>query len=164
VGFQGVDQNKYVYDPAFPAPPAGLTFVDPIPNHGPDEDKFRAGSMGTIQKASTLGMTMPGITGHRSPLGMLFDSRGTLCGDYYKAAFMVSFGALIDVMQDGGQDLALVNFTKVGADYEMKVTQLIAGFTSPIDSVMVDNKIYIVEFATTSGGGSLYEITLPLAQ
>ena len=26
------------------------------------------------------------------------------------------------------------------------------------------NKIYIVEFATAAGGGSLYEITLPVAQ
>jgi len=164
VGFQGVDQNKYVYDPAFPAAPAGVTFVDAIPNHGPDLDKFRAGRMGTIQKASALGMTMPGITGHRSPLGLTFDAQGTLCGDYYKAGFVVSFGALIDVMQDGGQDLALVNLTKVGADYEMKVTQLVAGFTAPIDSVMVGNKIYIVEFAVANGGGSLYEITLPLAQ
>ena len=163
-GFQGVDQNKYVYDPAFPAPPAGMTFVDPIPNHGPDADKFRAGSMGAIQKASTLGMTMPGITGHRSPLGILFDARGALCGDYYKAGFFVSFGALIDVMQDGGQDLSLMKLTKVGANYEMSVTQLVAGFLSPIDSVMVNNKIYIVEFSTTSGGGSVYEITLPLPQ
>jgi hypothetical protein len=64
-------------------------------------------------------------------------------------------------MQDGGQDLGLINLTKVGADYEMKVTTLITGFLSPIDTAMVDNKLYIVELGAN---GRVLEITLPVAK
>jgi hypothetical protein len=164
-GFQGVDQNKYVYDAQFPPAPAGVTFVDAIPNHGPDLDKYRANRTSAILKASTMGTTLAGVTGHRSPLGLAYDTKGALCGDYFKAGFMLSFGALIDVMGDGGQDLALINFTKVGTDYEMKVTQLVTGLASPIDSVMIDNKIYVVEYGTTAANpGGIVEITLPLAK
>jgi hypothetical protein len=50
---------------------------------------------------------------------------------------------------------------KVGTEYEMKVTQLVAGFASPIDSAMVDNKIYVVELGAA---GRVIEITLPVAK
>jgi hypothetical protein len=159
VGFQAVDQGKYVYDAQFPPAPAGVTFVDPIPNHGPDQDKQRVNRTAAVTKASATGGTLAGVTGHRSPLGLTFDTKGTLCGDYNKAGFMLSFGALIDVMQDGGQDLALINLTKAGENYEMKVTTLVTGFLAPIDTTMVDNKIYVVELGAN---GRVIEITLPV--
>ena len=77
--------------------------------------------------------------------GLVFDAKGALCGDYYKGGLVLSYGALIDVLQDGGQDLALLQMTKVNGEYEMTMNILVNGFTAPIDSVLVDNKLYVIE-------------------
>jgi hypothetical protein len=157
-GFQAVDDNKYVYDSGFPPPPAMM--IDAIKNNGPDADKFRPGPTATAATdASDMAMPFHGLTGHRSPLGVTFDNESLLCGDYYKSAFVLSFGAFLDVLGDRGEDLLLLQLTKVGTEYEMKTTQLVTGFTAPIDSVMVDNKLYVVEYGE---GSSVYEITFPL--
>jgi hypothetical protein len=158
-GFQAVDLNTYVYDPNFPKPPAGVTFVDPVPNHGPDQTKYHFDrATKTILDAAQMGKPLAGITGHRSPLGLSFDTTGALCGDYYKAGFLVSYGALIDVMGDRGQDVALMQLYKVNGNYEMNLTQLVLGFTGPMDSTLVGNKLYVVELM-----GGIYEISLPAA-
>ncbi|HTM45221.1 MAG TPA: PQQ-dependent sugar dehydrogenase [Polyangiaceae bacterium] len=160
---QAVTKGTYAsYDAGFPAAPAGVTFTDPVLNHGPDSDKFRVCPDGAPQDASDLSMTLAGITGHKSPLGLMFDTAGALCGDYFKAGFFMTYGAVEDRFLDGGRDLNLARFTKVGAAYEMEVTQLVAGFGgAPMDATLVGNKIYEVEYG---GGGSIIEITLPAAQ
>lgn len=158
---QAVTLGTYEYDAGFPAAPQGVTFTDPVLNHGPDSDKFRVCPDGAPMDASDATMAVAGITGHKSPLGLNFDTAGELCGDYYKAGFFMTYGAVEDRFMDGGRDLNLARFTKVGAAYEMEVTQLVAGFEfAPIDAAIVGNKIYTVEF----GGGSITEITLPTAQ
>jgi hypothetical protein len=70
----------------------------------------------------------------------------------------VSYGALIDVMGDRGQDVALMQLYKVNGNYEMNLTQLVLGFTGPMDSTLVGNKLYVVELM-----GGIYEISLPAA-
>jgi hypothetical protein len=158
---QAVTLGTYEYDAGFPAAPQGATFTDPVLNHGPDSDKFRVCPDGAPMDASDATTTLAGITGHKSPLGLNFDAAGELCGDYNKAGFFLTYGAVEDRFMDAGRDLNLARFTKVGAAYEMAVTQLVAGFEfAPIDAALVGNKIYVVEF----GGGSITEITLPVAQ
>jgi hypothetical protein len=159
-GYSAFDRGTYVYDADFPTAPAG-GFRDAILNHGPDADRFRAGPTSDVLDASEMGQPLAGITAHRSPLGLSFHT-GTspLCGDYDKAGFLLSFGPVLDVMGDAGGDLLLVNLTKNGASYEMNTTQLVAGIESPVDSLMIDNKLYVVSFLT---GADIYEITFPLA-
>jgi len=157
-GYQAVSNGSYAADPNFPQPPAGVTFTDPILNRGPDGDKYRASRTSQPEDASTKGVPLAGITAHRSPLGLSFDVKGALCGDYYKAGFVLSHGAVLDVMGDRGEDLLMLQMTKVGDEYEMKVTQLITGIRTPIDSVLVDNKLYTISWAA---GNSMYEITFP---
>jgi hypothetical protein len=159
-GYSAFDRGTYAYDADFPAaPPDGLT--DAILNHGPDADKFRSGPTSDVLDASDMGQTLAGITAHRSPLGLSFHTGTTaLCGDYDKAGFLLSFGPVLDVMGDPGGDLLLVNLTKNGANYEMNTTQIVAGFEAPVDSVMVDNKLYVVSYLT---GANIYEITFPFA-
>jgi hypothetical protein len=158
-GYYAVDKGLYVYDPAFPPPPAGVTFVDPVPNHGPDQTKYHNDRMSaTILEAALMGKTLAGVTAHRSPLGLSFDTTGTLCGDYHNAGFLLSYGAFLNVMGEAGQDLALMQLYKVNGNYEMNLTQLVAGFAAPIDSTLVGNKLYVVEDPNTN----IYEITLPL--
>jgi hypothetical protein len=159
-GFQAVDKKTWNYDSKLPAKPAALT--DPIVNHGPDLDHMRSSRTASVEDASMMGKPISGITGHRSPLGLAFDTKGALCGDYYKAGFVLSYGALIDVLQDGGQDLALMNLTKVNGEYEMTMNVLVSGFTAPIDSVLVDNKMYVIENRYGGAAGAIYEITFPL--
>ena len=71
---------------------------------------------------------------------------------------MLSHGAVLDIMGDRGEDLLMLQMTKVGDEYEMKVTQIVAGIRTPIDSVLVDNKLYTISWGA---GNSMYEITFP---
>jgi len=156
---QAVQQGTYTYDSGFAPKPAGVTFTDPIKNNGPDGDKVIVGPQGTVMDASEAQAALYGITAHRSPTGLVFDSEGALCGDYYQAGFFVNYGAVQDFMGDIGLDLMMMQLTKVGAAYEMTLTQLITGFADfPIDAAIVGNKIYVVEY----NGGNAYEITLPV--
>lgn len=159
---QAVTLGTYEYDANFPAAPQGVTFTDPVLNHGPDSDKFRVCPDGAPMDGSDTQTPVAGITGHKSPLGLVFDTAGELCGDYYKAGFFMTYGAVEDRFLDGGRDLNLARFTKVGAAYEVAITQLVAGFEfAPIDAAIVGNKIYTIEFGN---GGNITEITLPTAQ
>lgn len=159
-GLQAVTNGSYQNaDANFP--PAPGAFTDPVINHGPDGDKFRVCPDGAPQDASDLGMTVAGVTGHRSPLGLMFDTAGALCGDYYKAGFFLSYGAVDNRFGDPGRDLLLARMTKGPNGYEMEATQLVAGFEhQPIDGTLVGNKIYVVEYGDN---GLITEITLPVA-
>jgi hypothetical protein len=154
-GLMAVDQHLYFYDANFPTPPAGLVFADPFLNHGPDANRFIMGKMGTVQRGP-----MSGITPHRSPLGIVFD-KGALCGDYYKAGFMLSYGPVVPAFDDLGEDLLLLKLTKVNGTYEMTATQIARGIRTPIDSALVGNKLYTVSYGPGLG---IYEFTFPLPQ
>lgn len=159
-GYMAVSTNTYVYSAGFPMPPAGVVFTDPILNRGPDADKFRPTRTSGPTDASMTNMPFAGITPHRSPLGIAFDTKGVLCGDYYKSAFMLSYGTIPpgDLFSDKGEDLLLLQMTKVGDKYEMKATQLAVGIRTPMDSVLVDNKLYTVG---PGDGNSIFEFTFP---
>jgi glucose/arabinose dehydrogenase len=158
-GYQAFDLGTYKYDSTFPAAPANVQLVDPILNHGPDGDHFRSGPDSDVLDASQMGQTLAGVTAHRSPLGLAFDTAGSLCGEYKGAGFALSFGAVQDVMGDPGGDLLMLQMSKVSGAYEMHATQLVAGFLGPVDSLLIGNKLYVIEF--TGDAGNIYEISLP---
>jgi hypothetical protein len=160
-GFMAVDIKSYFGDAAFPAPPTGVVFVDPIINHGPAAAMFRVGKTGLPQDAGTMPAGMPGITGHRSPLGIAFDTKGALCGDFYKAGILASYGSLPQSgFTDQGQDLLLIQLTKNagGTNYEMKATQIATSVRAPMDGILVGNKYYSIGYGNNN---FMYEITLP---
>jgi hypothetical protein len=158
-GLQAVDKKTYYYDPNFPVAPSGVTFDDPIINHGPAQAWQRnANVMDAVNNAADGGV-LAGVTGHRSPLGLSFDNAGNLCGDYYKAGFLGSFGPVLEVMNDPGADIALMQMWKVATPtphYEMNLIQLAKGFTAVIDTVLVGNILYVLEYQ-----GSLYQLIFP---
>jgi hypothetical protein len=45
--------------------------------------------------------------------------------------------------------------TKRGDNYEAVTTQIARGFVNPIDAVLIDDKLYVLDFGT----GTLWEIT-----
>jgi hypothetical protein len=160
-GYMAVDIGSYKADPTFPAAPTGVTFVDPIINKGPAAALFRTGKTGAVQDGGTMAAGMPGITGHRSPVGVAFDVKGQLCGDFYKAGIVGSYGSLPQSgFTDQGQDLLLIQLTKnaAGTNYEMKATQIATGVRSPMDGILVGNKYYSVGYG---GNNFLYEFTFP---
>jgi hypothetical protein len=153
-GYQAVDDNKYQYDASL-APPANQMFVDPIMNMGPDAITARADR--SADPAPAAG-GLAGVTGHRSPLGIVFDVDGVSCGPYYKQGFMLSYGALkADSLGDQGRDLLLLTLKKAGDTYTMNAKQLAKGIESPMDAVMVGNKIYTIGY----GGAPMYVFVLP---
>jgi hypothetical protein len=157
-GYFGVQHGFYHNDPSFPPKPAGL--VDPIVSRGPDADQFRNLSTGGVSEASALGLKMSTFTGHRSPLGLSYDVGGTLCRDFKQSAFLLSYGSAAVAFPDAGQDLLYLRAIPVGTTFELETRQLITGFAHPIDSVLVGNKLYVIEFGTP---GHIWEISLPLS-
>jgi hypothetical protein len=141
-GYGAVDNGSYKYDAAFPAAPAGVTFSDPILNQGPDANFFRADRNAEAAQAGPAGLA--GVTGHRSPLGLSFDTAGALCGDYYKQGFLLSYGAVLgSALGDPGNDLLLISLSKTTGAYSMKAKQLAKGIMAPIDSVLIGNKLFV---------------------
>jgi hypothetical protein len=150
-------KNLYNYDKELAdSKPAGVTFTDPVSNMGPDAIMAVADANAT--PVATPGLA--GITGHRSPLGIAFDTTGALCGDYYKAGFLLSYGALVaSVLGDGGEDLLLIQPTK-GADgkYTMKTKQIVTGIKTPMDSVLVGNRLFT---AGLGGASKVFVFAFP---
>jgi Glucose / Sorbosone dehydrogenase len=156
-GYQAVDTGKYVADAAFPAVPAGKTFTDPILNMGPDANFFRADKNAAPTQAGATGLA--GVSGHRSPLGIAFDTAGASCGAYYKQGLVLSYGSVDPAaVNDGGEDLLAIALTKGGdGKYTMAAKQVAKGIKTPMDSVMVGNKFFTVSY----GGGTVYVFVLP---
>jgi len=155
--FFAVKNGLYVKDPNFPAPPAGVTFTDPIVNVGPDADVFRDAD-GNGADASNLGQPIYSITAHRSGLGLVFDTAGALGGDLKGDGLMVSWGAAEGDLADQGRDLLHVKLTKSGDTYQASMTQLAVGFDHPIDAALVGKMLYVLDW---SGKGTIWEVTLP---
>jgi glucose/arabinose dehydrogenase len=153
--FVAVQQKLYKFDPDFPKPPA--QFSDPIVNLGPDADQFETAD-GKVQDASDLKQPLVGITAHSSPLGLVFDTAGALNKDDKGSGFFVSWGAAGGDQSDKGQDLVQIKLTKKGDNYQMSATQIARNFQNPMDSVLIGNKLYVLDFG---GNGAIWEITFP---
>ena len=156
-GFFAVENKLYKADTSFPSVPEGVKFTDPILNYGPDADNYRKadGSEGNASKESK---PLAGITPHRSPLGLSFDTANALSGDYKGALFVASWGAAGGTLSDKGSDLTLVKLTKQRDNYAATMTQIIADLNQPIDTVLVGKKLYVLEFG---GDGAIWEVGFP---
>jgi Glucose / Sorbosone dehydrogenase len=165
--FVAVKNGYYHNDPTFPPAPAGLT--DPVVNLGPDADSFRDPVDGSIKDASALGLTLSTFTAHRSPLGLSFDVLGRMAGAFNQTGFMLSWtpgdatdDAVPGPFHDASQDLVQLAVTHPTATTtQVRTTRLVQGFANPIDSEIIGNRLYVIEFG---GLGGLWEITFPARQ
>jgi hypothetical protein len=55
----------------------------------------------------------------------------------------------------------MIQLTASGGTYEANITQLVADLENPIDAVLVDNKICVIEFGFSEG--RVIEISPPTA-
>ncbi len=147
------DSNIYYNDPGFPPPPG--QFTDPVANLGPDGAYFRE-EQGKVLNAAGLGQALYTLTPHRSPLGLVFDTAGVLPGRFKGHAFVLSWGASLGSLPDRGQDLLELELAQVEGNYQATTTQIMTGFHNPIDAVLFDGKLYVLEFG---GQGGIWEIT-----
>jgi glucose/arabinose dehydrogenase len=146
--FVAVQRGTYRDDPGFPAPPQELT--SPVANSGPAAAIYRAED-GEEQDAAANGEPLHTFTPHRSPLGLLFaDGEGLpadLRGDEQNpSAFVLSWGAAGGDLSDQGQDLLHLALAKGDDGYSAVTTQIARDFKRPIDSLLIDNRLYVLEF------------------
>lgn len=158
-GFSAIDNGTYRNDPTFPKPPVA-NFADPVANTGPDGDTYRADD-GSEHDASDEGKLQYTFTPHRSPLGLVFSTDAKMPSDLRGdsqtlSAFILSFGAAGGTLSDKGQDLLHLRLTKNGDNYQAVTTQIARGFKNPVDAVMIENRLYVLEFGS---GGALWELT-----
>ncbi len=149
-------------DSTYPAPPEGVVFADPVRSVGPDADKYRDPADGQIKDASDEGVTISTFTAHRSPLGLLFDTEMNLPRDLKGGGFVLSWtpgsSSLLSPFGDESEDLLHLDLTKIEAEnrYEARVTRIVGNFKNPVDAVLAENKMYVIENGRSS---SLWEVT-----
>ena len=157
-GFWAVDHGFYHNDPDFPEPPS--EFTDPVVNLGPDAMIYR-GDDGQEYDAGTQGKTLTTFTPHISPLGLVFATEPELPaqwrdqGDTF-SAFLVSWGAAGGTLSYQGQGLLHLQLTKTGDNYEVRTDEIARGFQNPIDTVLIENRLYVLEYG---GNGAIWELT-----
>jgi glucose/arabinose dehydrogenase len=156
--FTAVQIGAYRTDPEFPRVPGSFTL--PVANLGPDAAYYRADD-GTQQNAAAAGQSLYTFTPHRSPLGLVFVPSASMPANFQSnentfGAFLLSWGAAGGTLTDKGQDLLYLQLTKRGDNYEAVTTQIAREFENPIDAVLVENRLYVLDFGAD---GTLWEIT-----
>lgn len=161
--FVAVQTGAYRRDPTFPPAP-NVDFALPVANLGPDAAQYRA-SDGSAQDAAVNGERLYSFTPHRSPLGLVFVNSMAMPPTWQAteanqlSAFILSWGAAGGTLSDIGQDLLHLRLTLVDGQYEMTATQIARDFENPIDAVLIENRLYVLEFG---GGGAVWELTFEL--
>ena len=145
--FTAVQIGAYRNDPTYPAAPG--KFLDPIINQGPAATNYR-GADGKSYDAAQQGKTLAGLTPHRSPLGLVFADQTfpkSWQGDGKTLnGFLLSWGAAGGTLPDRGQDMLALQLSKSGDNYTMTARQIVRDLRNPIDSAIVGDKIYVLEF------------------
>lgn len=165
-GYSATRAEYWHDDPQYPSA-SGLSFTDPIPNHGPDADQYRDPTSGQVAKASTTHKPFASFSDHGSPLGLTFDpGHGALCEELSGDAFVLRFGVGADPNDfEPGRDLLALELDKHAGSYALTARQLVRGFTAPIDAILDGNIMYVADRTLDgSGNGTLYAITLPAPQ
>ena len=164
-GFTAVREGYYHNDPSYPPPPRA--FTDPVINLGPDADAYRDPADGHIKDASDEGVRFGTFTAHRSPLGLVFDMDHALAEPFRGDGFTLSWtpgdpngDSINGPFNDPSEDLLHLDLTKVGDQYEARVTRLVGEFSNPIDAEIIGHRLYVIEWGGKRG---LWEITLPQA-
>jgi glucose/arabinose dehydrogenase len=155
-GFHAVKNGSFVNDPSFPPPPS-MVLTAPIPNFGPDADEY-VKSDGNLQDKSNLGKPIYSLSPHRTPVGLIFDTKRVFPKKYRGDGFLLSWGAANEnrKVKDIGQDLLHLKLTKVKGTYKVKATRIVTQFNRPIDTELLNRKLYVLDWG---GDGSIWELT-----
>jgi glucose/arabinose dehydrogenase len=161
-------QNGFFHDdPTYPPRPSAA-LIDPIPNLGADANSFRDPATGAVRKASEVGRPLGTFTTHRSPLGLSFDTANALAGRYRGAAFILGWtrgdptgDTAQGPFRDASQDLLFLDLQRTAEGYSVRAQSLVCGFLNPIDTEILNGRLYVLEFG---GSGTVWELTTPPAE
>ena len=153
--------NKSIFynDPSFPSKLNEITFEEPINNIGPDANWIRD----PISSKFYASKSIATFTSHRSPLGLVFDTKNKLAAPYTSDGFVLAYsiggassGYLNEI--DNGADICQIKFFKSSPNeaYQVSVKRIAIGFKDLVDAVLVSNKMYVIQ-----NDGQLYELTFP---
>jgi hypothetical protein len=156
--FMAVKTGTYRADPSFPPPPG--PFAEPVRNLGPAATQYRAVD-GSVRDAAAEGASLPTFTPHRSPLGLVFAEGEALPADLRStpetlSAFVLSWGSAGGTLDDRGQDLLHMALTRSGDTYEAVTTQIAREFENPIDALLIENRLYVLEYGAE---GAIWELS-----
>jgi glucose/arabinose dehydrogenase len=156
--FTAVVEGYYQNDPDFPPPP--MPFTQPVANLGPDAMIYRALD-GAEKNAAELGEKLYSFTPHVSPLGLTFINNTAMPEDLQStsatlSAFLVTWGAAGGTLSDKGQTLLQLSLKKNDDNYEMTTTEIASSFANPIDTLLIENKVYVLEWGSQ---GAIWELT-----
>lgn len=145
-------------DPTFPAPPTGITFEEPITNLGPDANWLRNPTTGVMYQSNAITT----FTGHRSPVGLVFDKDSTIQLPFTGNGFVLAYskgGVSYMPSEDSAADLCQLKLTYNPSisNYQVNVTRLVSGFNGVSDAEIVGNDIYVTDFSTAT----IWKVSLP---
>ncbi|MFK7922752.1 MAG: hypothetical protein AB8H47_12385 [Bacteroidia bacterium] len=152
------NQGYYDTDPNFPAMPTGINYIQPYHNIGPDADLYRDPQTGVIKDASDEDTTLTSFSGHRSPVGLIFDQAERLAYHLKGAGFMVSYSNNSRLLNDDGHDLVQIDMLDGDT---ISVHQLISGFRAPIDVMIKDSLLYVLDMGNSNRSQrAIYQINI----
>nr|MBI1230730.1 c-type cytochrome [Cytophagales bacterium] len=160
--------DDFYNDPDFPKRPDGLEFTPGMHNYGPDAATYRDPATGTIKRTAETGLPVSTFTPHSSPLGLNFDTDLKLSGDYTGGAFVLRYtkgtkSALMKPFTDHGEDLLHLKITYNAAkdNFDLQTFRIAEGFTQPVDAVLVDKDLYVIEYGGRQKGGNIWKVSFP---
>jgi mono/diheme cytochrome c family protein len=158
----------YYNDPGFAPRPIGVRFTPGIKNLGPDANKYRDRETGKVMDADTTGVAISTFTAHSSPLGFVFDKKRQLSNEYKGDGFTLRYtsglkSSLMKPFTEKGEDLLHLDFSydKSADNFTVKTYRIVEGFVQPIDAVLVENELYIIEYGGRQHGGNIWRVILP---
>ncbi len=150
-------QGYYNTDFNFPPMPTNIDFVQPYKNIGPDADKYRDKTDGIIKDASDEGGYITSFSAHRSPVGLIFDTKEKLPNEFKGKGFLVSYNNNSKLLNDDGHDLLQLHLLPGDS---MSVRKLVSGFIKPIDAIIKDSMLYILDMGNNNGlGKRVYQVS-----
>lgn len=166
---------KYFHnDPDFPKKPEGVKFTPAIQNLGPDANEYRDPKTGKVVDGDSTGKTIGTLNAHSSPLGLFFDNENALAGEFKGDGFVIRYNGgprrglnNPNPLLRQGKDLLHLDlvYDKKAANFKVRTTRIVEGFTAPTDALLINNTAYIIEYGGKQGGnkngGSIWKITFP---
>jgi glucose/arabinose dehydrogenase len=166
---------KYFHnDPEFPKKPAGVKFTPAIQNLGPDANEYRDPATGIVVDGDSTGKTVGTLNAHSSPLGLFFDNDNALSEDFKGDGFVIRYNGgprrgleNPNPLLKQGKDLLHLDliYDKKAANFKVRTTRIVEGFTAPTDALLINNTVYIIEYGGKQGGnkngGCIWKVTLP---
>ncbi|RFS18104.1 hypothetical protein D0T08_02320 [Emticicia sp. C21] len=159
---EALKRNIFFNDPDYPKRPDNVTFTEPIKNIGPHANWLRDTATGKMYQAHEIST----FTGHRAPVGLVFDADSTLSKAYRGSGFMLAYapdgeGGYLPKEDTGGDLCQLkLKYDNTPQNYQVSVIRLVKGFQRLSDAEKVKNDIYITDLlgniwkVTFSGKGS----------